>query len=54
MQQRYCSCGCAVWVEYIFSNVKTRTVFWSGTRVQGMKLIRCPRCGKHLDIDELF
>ena len=54
MQQRYCGCGCIVWVQYLFSDMECRTLFWSTLFRNGSLLDRCPCCGDPLDIDDLY
>jgi len=53
MHQRFCSCGCVVWVQYLFHQVNCQIIFRSrGDRMEDY-LTRCPCCGKKLDINEL-
>ena len=54
MQHRNCDCGCSVWVEYLFPNRNCRIIFRSKKDWSGERLIRCPRCGKPLNIDDLY
>lgn len=54
MQQRFCTCGYAVWVQYLFSRAKCKTIFWSGNADRGYRLTICPCCGRRLNIDELY
>jgi len=54
MQQRYCDCGRMIWVQYISPNANCRVVFKPAGNSVKSDLIRCPNCGKRLDIDELY
>jgi len=52
MQQRFCDCGCAVWVQYLFPNTSCRIIFKSKSE-HNVYLTVCPRCGRNLNIDDL-
>ena len=54
MQQRFCSCGCAVWAQYQFFSLNCRVIFRSSDGSMEDYLTRCPSCGKQLNINELF
>ena len=54
MQQRFCNCGCKLWVEYLLTEWRCRTVFWSNLQRQGQRLKTCPACGSQLSIDDLY
>jgi hypothetical protein len=53
MQQRFCVCGHALWVEYRFGALGCRHRFWSPRFGRKVLLTRCPACGMKIDIDEL-
>ena len=53
MQQRFCTCGFKIWVEYLLTEWRCRTFFWSSFGRQGNRLSACPACGARLSIDEL-
>lgn len=53
MQQRFCTCGCSVWVQYMFSRLNCNVVFWRGSMDSGERVSRCPSCGEKLNIDNL-
>jgi len=53
MQQRFCTCGSTIWVQYLFSNTDCRVVFRPRDEGKYATLTRCPGCGRKLDIDEL-
>jgi hypothetical protein len=57
MQQRYCSCGCAIWVEYEFAQTNFRAnpriFFRLRKNFRTVFLSRCPSCKKALSIDDL-
>lgn len=53
MQQRFCTCGHTVWVEYRFGYTGYRLRFWSPRFGSKVLLTRCPACGQKIDIDEL-
>ncbi len=52
MQKRFCECGCLFWVQYLFTNNLFTPLFWPS---QGdiKQVDSCPRCGRHLDINQL-
>jgi len=52
MQQRFCDCGYAVWVQFQFPNMDYRIIFRSTRRMEDV-LTRCPCCGIKLDIENL-
>ncbi len=52
MQQRFCDCGCAICVQYLFPNMNCRIIFKSKEESMDY-LTMCPSCGKKLNIDEL-
>ncbi len=54
MQQRFCSCGYAVWAQYQFFSLNCRVIFRSSDGSTEDYLTRCPCCGKQLNINELF
>lgn len=53
MQQRFCSCGFPVWVQYLFSETNCNALFWATVYRTGKRITRCPLCGSTLDIDQL-
>ncbi|MFO7964836.1 MAG: hypothetical protein R6U50_13010 [Desulfobacterales bacterium] len=53
MQQRFCSCGHMIWVEYLFPNNNPKVVFRSTDQTHSDMLRVCPLCRKPLAIDEL-
>ena len=53
MQHRYCTCGCPVWVQYLFGEKECKAIFWKKIGIHGIRLELCPCCGDRLDIDEL-
>jgi hypothetical protein len=53
MQQRYCSCGFTIWVEYQFTNADPRIFFRLRENFRTVLLSRCPVCKKALSIDDL-
>ncbi|MGA9535569.1 MAG: hypothetical protein WBR24_06640 [Desulfobacterales bacterium] len=53
MQQRFCTCGFPVWVQYLLSERNGGTIFWSTVYRTGRVLTRCPSCGRALHIDDL-
>ncbi|MGD8969969.1 MAG: hypothetical protein PVG01_01070, partial [Desulfobacterales bacterium] len=53
MQQRFCTCGFPVWVQYLLSEMNCGTIFWSTVYRSGRVLTRCPSCGRALHIDDL-
>lgn len=52
MQKRYCSCGSAVWVNYVNAESDWNVLFLFDPR-RGFCLRLCPHCGRKLNIDEL-
>ncbi len=52
MQKRFCSCGGAIWVSYLFINMRWMTFFFS-TEDGRHALKICPHCGRTLDIQTL-
>lgn len=54
MQQRFCACGCSVWVHYQFCNMACRVIFRSSADTMKDRLSRCPCCGKQLAIADLY
>ena len=53
MQERYCSCGMSVWVQYKSGEALRAVRFWSLSLLAGERLDRCRFCGRRLDIDSL-
>jgi hypothetical protein len=53
MQQRFCACGCAIWVQYLFPNMNCQTFFITARDSENAYLADCPCCGKKLSIDVL-
>ncbi|MGE4296566.1 MAG: hypothetical protein AB7E47_00935 [Desulfovibrionaceae bacterium] len=53
MQERYCTCGEQVFVQFVPNNAKVLAMFWSLTLRAGGKINRCPSCGGALHIDAL-
>ena len=55
MQNRYCTCGCKVKVDYILNGGKFMPIFQArqARQVQVKNNTTCPNCGKLLSIDEL-
>ena len=54
MQQRFCACGCAIWVQYLLPNMNCETIFKTAKDSKNACLANCPRCGKKLNIDILY
>ena len=54
MQQRFCACGCVIWVQYLFPNMNCQTVFKTARDSKNACLVNCPCCGKKLNIDVLY
>ncbi len=51
MQERFCACGHKVYVAYI---VTSRGIYHLFKPMAGMKeLMRCPSCGRPINIDDL-
>ncbi len=42
-----------IWVQYEFAGADLHTNFWAEKFKGNSFLLKCPGCGKHLDIDEL-
>ena len=53
MQKRFCICGAHVWVEYRILPETCQTLFHNMPYKAGVRLHRCPHCGRLLNIDEL-
>ena len=53
MQQRFCTCGHVIWVEYLFPNLDPKIVFRSKNQSTSDSLNLCPLCKKNLEIDDL-
>ncbi|MGE4552823.1 MAG: hypothetical protein AB7D57_06905 [Desulfovibrionaceae bacterium] len=54
MQERYCSCGGKVLVEYGHGTRRNVVVrYWSFCRAGGVTVRVCPHCGRPLDIHGL-
>ncbi|MBG0773083.1 MAG: hypothetical protein JMJ96_09685 [Desulfovibrio alaskensis] len=52
MQKRFCTCGTAVWVCYLFNSWSS--VFFNCEDEDSSALLaRCPCCGNKLDINQL-
>ncbi len=51
MQERYCTCGHKVYVAYVFTTRGIYPLFKPMARMR--ELMRCPSCGRPIDIDEL-
>ena len=61
MQQRFCACGCVIWVQYLFPNMNCQipnmncqTIFKTARDSKNAYLANCPCCGKKLNIDVLY
>lgn len=52
MQQRFCTCGTRVWVNYIFANMRWLAFFYRGEAAE-TGTTRCPCCGQSLNIETL-
>jgi len=52
MQERFCTCGHRVYVAYIFTSRGVYPLFrpQAGRR----DLMKCPACGRPINIDELW
>lgn len=54
MQERYCTCGSKVFVDYgPGRNLGSGVRFWSFCRQGGVTVRVCPHCGKVLSINSL-
>ncbi len=53
MQQRFCVCGCDIWVQYLFPNMNCQITFKSKKIRTEDHLDKCPCCGRKLNIDFL-
>lgn len=53
MQQRFCTCGRTIWVEYENPNLVPQVFFRLNEKSSGVFLFNCPCCRRHLSIDEL-
>lgn len=53
MQQRYCTCGQAVWVHYINYIPSGDNVLFTSHKDDDELLCICPNCGYTLNINEL-
>lgn len=51
MQQRYCECGHPVLVAYVITKKGIRHLY--RLRARMTRLMRCPNCGRQIDIDLL-
>ena len=54
MQQRFCACGCVIWVQFLFPNMNCQTIFITAKDSKNARLVNCPRCGEKLNIDVLY
>lgn len=54
MQQRFCACGCAIWVQYLFPNMNCQIIFKPKGDSMENYLVKCPCCQKKLNIDILY
>ena len=54
MQQRFCSCGHSIWVQYVLPNKYCWIVFRPSNHSNTHKLKTCPVCNKQLSIDDLY
>ncbi len=54
MQQRFCACGSGIWVQYLFPNMNCRIIFRPEKDHRQDYLVKCPCCGKKLNIDILY
>ncbi len=54
MQQRFCACGCGIWVQYLFPNMNCQIIFKSEKNRMEDYLVKCPCCGKKINIDILY
>ena len=53
MQQRYCDCGCSIYVQYQIFETFCSTIFWNNAFGIGQYLTHCPVCGRSLNINSL-
>ena len=53
MQQRFCSCGCTIWVEYHHPNFNPEIFFKLRENIHEASVKNCPMCNRMLSIDEL-
>lgn len=53
MQERFCTCGNRLFVEYLFSAISWLPVFWTSPETGCGNIHVCPRCGRSLDINSL-
>ncbi len=51
MQERFCACGHKVYVAYVFTGRGIYHLFRPMARMR--ELMRCPSCGRRINIDEL-
>lgn len=51
MQQRYCECGHPITVAHVITNKGVRNLYQP--RAKMIQLMRCPNCGKPINIDNL-
>ncbi len=42
MQQRFCACGCGIWVQYLFPNMNCQIIFKSEKDRTEDYLVKCP------------
>jgi len=53
MQERFCSCGARIMVQFTNIETKWQPVFWSPRQARGTRLHVCPSCGQYLEINRL-
>lgn len=53
MQERYCTCGARIIVQFTNDHRDWQTAFWARQQFNGTRLYVCPSCGHFLDIDAL-
>lgn len=51
MQQRFCECGHPVLVAYVITKKGILPLYQTKMRMK--KLMCCPVCGRHIDINDL-
>jgi hypothetical protein len=51
MQERFCTCGHKVFVAYLITSRGIYHLFRTSARMR--ELMRCPCCGRPINIDEL-